>query len=66
MTSKPAPYVELDEDGNKDVALLPTTSKPTLSATALSNYEICGFRGQCYHDLTLPKGPPVPDRKSVV
>ncbi len=49
----------VDEDLDLTVpAVDPTTRRPTLSPSALSDYEICGRRGQYHHDPNIPKGPP--------
>lgn len=51
--------VIVDEDLGLTVpAVDPDSRRPTLSPSALSDYEICGRRGQYHHDPTIPKGPP--------
>jgi hypothetical protein len=62
------PLVTLDIEGIEDRPIgTPGTStgaagvrveirKPSLSPTALSEYEICGRRGQYYHDPDIPRG----------
>jgi hypothetical protein len=67
MTSKTTRFtrITVDEEGNKDAAPAysrgQTGTRPTLSATALSNYEVCGRRGQWYHDVDIPRGPATPN-----